>query len=422
MGLENKIEDRSAAVGVLGLGYVGLPLVATIAKAGFQVTGFDTNNQKVDSVNAGHSYIADLPSEGLSELVKSDRVSASTNMQSLAEIDVICICVPTPLSKTKTPDISSIIAAAHSIAEYSRPNQLIVLESTTYPGTTREVLLPLLEAVGLKVGYDFFLAFSAERVDPGNTIYHTGNTPKVVGGITDNCKSMTTLFYKKFVDEVHQVSSASAAESVKLLENTFRAVNIALVNEFSQMCDKMGLDVWEIVDAAATKPFGYMPFYPGPGLGGHCIPIDPHYLAWKSRLHGHSPRFIDLASEINSAMPSYVVNKIANRLNQDRLAINGSFLLVIGVSYKPDVADTRESPAIEVINQLAERGANVCYHDPLVHEVNTEHGLYRSQSLNTQDLKNVDCIVVLTNHSSIDYEKIKKYMHKVIDTRDSFTK
>ncbi len=409
-------------IGIIGLGYVGLPLSATLAEADFQVIGFDTDIEKINLINAGESYIFDLPTKKLDKLIKLGKMHATSDMQSLSNLDIICICVPTPLSKTKTPDVSYIISATESIGRYLRRDQLIILESTTYPGTTKEIVQPLLEESGLKVGLDFFLAFSPERIDPGNVDYNTVNTPKVVGGITKSCVEMASVFYRQFVDKVYQVSSATTAESVKLLENTFRAVNIALVNEFAQMCDKMGLDVWEIIDAAATKPFGYMPFYPGPGLGGHCIPVDPHYLAWKFRLHNHPPRFIDLASEINSAVPSYIVQKITHLLNQDQLAINGSSVFVIGVSYKPDVEDTRESPAIEIINQLITLGACITYHDPFVSEVEVVGERYQSVHLTSEQLDLADCIVILTNHSVIDYDQIEKYKSKVIDTRNSFGK
>ena len=421
MKLLDKLKNRTATVGIIGLGYVGLPLAVAVGEAGFQTIGFDINSRKVSAANAGRSYLSDLASERLSLLIKSGNFRATTGIHHLADVDVICICVPTPLSKTRTPDISYITSVTKSIVKYLGSENLVILESTSYPGTTEEVMLPMLEADNIKVGRDFFLAFSPERIDPGNRQYRTENTPKVVGGVTDDCTSTACVFYQQFIDSVVSVSSSTTAESVKLLENTFRAVNIALVNEFSQMCDKMGIDVWEVIEAAATKPFGYMPFYPGPGLGGHCIPVDPHYLAWKSRLHGHSPRFIDLATEINSAMPGHIVGKVAEYLNQHRLSINGSSVYIIGVSYKPNVNDIRESPALEVMSQLIKRGANLTYHDPLVSKLEVSDEIYHSQELSETKLDQVDCVLILTNHSVLDYDLLAKYESKLIDTRNSFT-
>ena len=422
MKLLDKLKNRTAVVAVVGLGYVGLSLSVSIAESGFRTIGIDTNDKKVSDINSGISYIADVASERLNKLIKTNALVANTRTESLKGTDVVCICVPTPLSKTKAPDISYVKAATKSVSKYLVHDQLVILESTSFPGTTKEVVLPVLESKNFRVGKDFNLAFSPERIDPGNKIYRTENTPKVVGGVTDTCTMIASFFYKQFINDIFEVSSSTTAESVKLLENTFRAVNIALVNEFAQMCDKMSIDVWEVIEAAATKPFGYMPFYPGPGLGGHCIPVDPHYLAWKSRIHGHSPRFIDLASEVNSAMPSYVVERIASSLNQDQLSINGSSIFIVGVSYKPDVNDIRESPALDIMNQLIMKGANVSYHDPLIPRIEVSGKSFESQSLTDDQLSQVDCVAILTNHSMLDYNLIRKYKYKIVDTRNSFSR
>ena len=416
--LKYKIEEKLTKVGIIGLGYVGLPLSAAIAEAGFQVTGIDIDKDKLAQLNLGHSHIKDLPSSRLSKLTHSRKLTYTSDLSVLPELDVICICVPTPLSKTKTPDISNIVSVAESVAKYLRSEQLIILESTTYPGTTDEVVRPILEQSKLIVGVDVYLAFSPERIDPGNKSYGLKNTPKVVGGITPKCTKLATLFYQQFINSIYQVSSSQSAETVKLLENTFRAVNIALANEFAQICDKMNLDVWEIINAAASKPFGFMPFYPGPGLGGHCIPVDPHYLAWKSRIHGYSPQLIDLASDINVGMRKFVVSKVAEKLSQTNGKIEGSKILIIGVTYKRDVADLRESPALKIIELLNDRGAQITYHDPLIAEMVIDGITYQSNSLTDSILTESDLILILADHSTIDYERLLSYKTRILDTRN----
>lgn len=413
-----KAQSRSALFGVVGLGYVGLPLVVELAAAGYRVLGFDVRDKVVDGVNQGHSHIQDVPSERLGELVSCGRVSATTAMERLSEVDAISICVPTPLSKTKDPDVSYVIASAESVSRAIRAGQAVILESTTYPGTTRELLLPKIDAAGLEVGENVFLAFSPERVDPGNPTWQTRNTPKVVGGITEACREVVLELYGPAFDTLVPVSSPEAAELVKLLENTFRSINIGLVNEMAIVCDKLGVDVWEVIEAAATKPFGFMKFTPGPGLGGHCIPIDPHYLAWKMRGLNYRTRFIDVASEVNSEMPAFWVRKVAEGLNEDAKALRGANVLVLGVAYKPDIDDVRESPALDIIRLLQQQGANVSYHDPHVPEV-TEHGVQlRSVSLSSEELGRSDCVVIVTDHSSIDYEGLHRHARRVVDTRN----
>lgn len=416
--LYKRIEDKTAKVGVIGLGYVGLPLVTTIAKAGFQVTGIDISEERVDQVQRGISYISDLPSESLYPLVQRGQIQATTDSNVLSEISIIHICVPTPLGKNRNPDISNVLTAVGAVAKHLYPGQLIILESTTYPGTTEEVVLPQLENTGLEVGKDFFLAFSPERIDPGNTVFSIENTPKIVGGVTELCTKITEYFYSLFINKVHPVSSPKTAETTKLLENTFRNVNIALVNEFAQMCNGMELNVWEIIEAAATKPFGYMPFYPGPGLGGHCIPIDPHYLAWSAKHHDIDARFIELASEINESMPEYIVSKVTETLNQHFKPVNGSTILVLGVAYKRDVSDTRESPAIPIIQLLQEQGGKIAYHDPHVPQLPVEGNRYISQELTAELLQESDCVVVITDHSDIDYKFVLDYAQIIYDTRN----
>ncbi len=418
--IRQKIETQTARAGVIGLGYVGLPLMVTIAKAGFPVTGIDISRHRVEHIQDGISDIADIPSETLAPFVQRGQIQATTDYQVLSELDTVNICVPTPLRKSKDPDMSFIISAVDAIAQYIHKGQLIILESTTYPGTTEEIVLPTLQKSGLLVGRDFFLAFSPERIDPGNQTYSTANTPKIVGGITPACTEIAQLFYEQFINKVHAVSSTRVAEMVKLLENTFRSVNIGLVNEMALMCDRMGLDVWEIVDAAATKPFGFMPFYPGPGLGGHCIPIDPHYLSWKAKTFEFYARFIELASEINGSMPEYVLGKITDALNRQRKAINGSQILMMGVAYKKDVGDTRESPAIDVIRMLVQRGGEVLYHDPYVPELQIDGlGPYVCHELTAERVKNVDCVAIMTNHTNIDYNWIVNHAVVVVDTRNA---
>jgi UDP-N-acetyl-D-glucosamine dehydrogenase len=359
--LAKKIRDHSARVGVIGLGYVGLPLALEMAKEGFQVVGIDISREKVDSVNAGISYVLDVPNETLLDLVAKERIKATQSLAAVENLDTVSICVPTPLRKTKEPDLSYIVAAVEAVHNHLRRGQLIILESTTYPGTTREVVLPMLEASGLKAGRDFFLAYSPERVDPGNRSFNTRNIPKVIGGITRRCTALASLLYQQFIERIVPVSSPESAEMVKLLENTFRSVNIALANEMAVMCDKFGINVWEVIEAAKTKPFGYMPFYPGPGLGGHCIPVDPYYLTWKARMNGSEPRLIELAAQINSQMPAFTISRVSDALNEKQKSLKGSKILALGVAYKRDTSDIRESPAIEVLRGLYEKGALVQY-------------------------------------------------------------
>src|SRR5918998_380238 len=364
--LLGRIRDRSAKVGVVGLGYVGLPLAVEFAKAGFRVIGYDVSERVVAALRSGRSHIQDVPSAELAALVRSGTFEATTDDRRLADVDAISIAVPTPLSKTRDPDMSYVLAARDAVARNAHAGLLVVLESTTYPGTTRELMQPTMEQLGFTIGRDVFLAFSPERVDPGNPVYNTKNTPKVVGGITPACTELAAELYSACIDTVVRVSSTETAELVKLLENTFRAVNIGMVNEMAIVCDKLGVDVWEVIEAAGTKPFGFMKFTPGPGIGGHCIPLDPHYLAWKMRALNYKTRFIDLASEVNSRMPDFVVEKVARALNDDRKAVNGSSVLVVGVAYKRNIDDMRESPALDVIRLLEEQGAAVSYHDPFI--------------------------------------------------------
>ena len=399
--LKAKIEDGSARVATIGLGYVGLPLSVEFAEAGLKVTGLDVNGEKVASVNRGESYITDVASSRVSELVKGGLLSASTDFDLLAEHDAIVICVPTPLSKTKDPDLSLVVTATEEIAKRLRPGQLVVLESTTYPGTTEELILPRLEAQGLSVGKDFFLAFSPERVDPGNPTWNTKNTPKILGGMTGECGEIAQGLYSKAIERVILVSSPRTAEMVKLLENTFRSVNIGLVNEVAIMCNRLQVNVWEVIEAAATKPFGFMPFYPGPGLGGHCIPIDPLYLSWKLKTLNYRARFIELAGEVNSEMPYHVVNRVQDALNDCEKSVKGSRVLLLGVAYKKDVNDVRESPALDIFKLLEQKGARVQFHDPHVDSLKTDTGVHRSQSLEGA-VESSDCVVVATDHSAFD--------------------
>ncbi len=422
--LRERIETRRARVGVMGLGYVGLPLVVEFGRVGFHVLGLDVTKEKVESVNRGESYVGDVATSVLSDLVRSGRVEATTDFDRLSEVDAVSICVPTPLSKTKDPDMTFVEAATNEIAKRLRPGMLVVLESTTYPGTTEELILPLLSKSGLVVGRDFFLAFSPERVDPGNPKYGTRNTPKVVGGTTPACTELVQALYSSAIENVHPVTSTAAAEMVKLLENTFRSVNIGLVNEIAIMCQKLKLDVWEVIDAAATKPFGFMPFYPGPGLGGHCIPIDPLYLSWKLRTLNYKARFIELAAEVNTAMPDHVVERVAHALNDRERSVKGSTILVLGVAYKRDIEDVRESPALDVIKLLQERGARVSYHDPHVpelrgHATGWADGAARSVDLTDDRLRAADCVVITTDHSSFDYDRICRNAKLVVDTRNA---
>ena len=417
--LLQKIADRTAHVAVIGLGYVGLPLAAEFAKAGFRVTGVDTDKGRVERLKRGDSYVKDVPAAELRPLVEAGRLSATTEFHFLAEADACCICVPTPLNKTKDPDVSFILQAGQAIKAALRPGQLIVLESTTYPGTTRELLLPMLEESGLKVGIDFCLAFSPERIDPGNPAYHLSNTPRVVGGITPVCRQTATALYSQIVERVVPVSSSEAAEMSKLLENTFRIVNIGLVNEVAMMCDRLGISVWEVVEAASSKPYGYIPFYPGPGLGGHCIPVDPHYLSWKLRTLNYRARFIELAGEVNAAMPHYVVAKITDALNRAQKSVNGSAILVLGVAYKPNIDDARESPALDIIKSLCDKGARVTWHDPHVSGLKGLESLERTATLDPQTLARMDCVVIVTDHAAYDWDAIVKDARIVVDSRNA---
>ena len=413
-----RIQDRSAVLGVVGLGYVGLPLAVEFAKAGFRVIGYDVSQRVVDLLMRGESHIQDVSPAEVAALVESGRLVATASEERLAECDAISIAVPTPLSKTRDPDMSYVMSAVDAIVRQAHPGLLVVLESTTYPGTTRELLQPRIEAAGLTIGVDVFVAFSPERVDPGNPVYNTRNTPKVVGGITPACVEVTTALYESCIERVVPVSSPEAAELVKLLENTFRAVNIGMVNEIAIVCDKLGVDVWEVIEAAATKPFGFMKFTPGPGIGGHCIPLDPHYLAWKMRTLNYKTRFIDLASEINAHMPEWVVQKVADALNADRKAVRGSRVLVLGVAYKRDIDDVRESPSLDVMRLLEERGALVEYHDPHVPTF-VENGHRRTGvPLTAAMLGEQDAVVVVTDHAGVDYQQVVDAAGLVVDTRN----
>jgi UDP-N-acetyl-D-glucosamine dehydrogenase len=417
-----KAQDRTALIGIVGLGYVGLPLAMEFARAGFRVLGFDVSKAAVDGLNAGRSHVQDVPSAELAAFVKSGKFSATADLTRLNEPDVVSICVPTPLSKTKDPDVSYVLAATNSVKQTLRRGQLIVLESTTYPGTTRELMLPALESVGLKVGEDFFLAFSPERVDPGNPTWNTHNTPKVVGGITEACRRVSMAVYQPAIERLVPMSSCEAAELVKILENTFRSVNIGLVNEMAIVCDKLGVDVWEVIEAAATKPFGFMKFTPGPGVGGHCIPLDPHYLAWKMRTLNYRTRFIELAGEINAAMPEYWVARAVDLLNDQGKAARGSKVLVIGVAYKKDIGDIRESPALDVIRLLERRGAVVTYHDPHVPTFKEDDIELKSVPLTPETLRAVDCAIIVTDHAAIDYAAVAQHARVVVDTRNALAK
>jgi UDP-N-acetyl-D-glucosamine dehydrogenase len=412
-----KAKDRSAVFGIVGLGYVGLPLAMELVRAGYRVLGFDISKRVVDGLNAGRSHIQDIPSDAVAKAVSAGKFAATNDLTRLSEPDAISIAVPTPLSKTKDPDVSYVLSATESIKKTLRRGQLVILESTTYPGTTRELMLPALESTGLKVGEDFFLAFSPERVDPGNPKYNTRNTPKVVGGLTPNCLQVTVALYEPAIEHVVSVSSTEAAELVKILENTFRSVNIGLVNEMAIVCDKLGVDVWEVIDAAATKPFGFMKFTPGPGVGGHCIPLDPHYLAWKMRTLNYRTRFIELAGEINAEMPEYWVARAADKLNDQGKAVRGSTVLVLGVAYKKDIDDIRESPALDVIRLLEQRGAIVKYHDPHVPKLHEDGVELESIALTADMLHGTDCVVIVTDHTGLDYQLVAREAKLVVDTR-----
>ncbi len=417
--LVGKAERREALFGIIGLGYVGLPLAVELTQAGYRVVGYDVNPKVVEGLMARVSHVKDVSDATLCEALDSGRFSATADPSLLAEADAISICVPTPLSKFKDPDVSYIVAATEAVKQTLRRGQAIILESTTYPGTTREILLPALESTGLVVGQDFFLAFSPERVDPGNATYGTRNTPKVVGGITPDCTRVVAALYQPAIDTLVLVSTTEAAELVKLLENTFRSVNIGLVNEMAIVCDKLGVDVWEVIEAAATKPFGFMKFLPGPGLGGHCIPIDPHYLAWKMRGLNYKTRFIDLAGELNTEMPVFWVRKVGDALNKNGLAVRGSTVLILGVAYKRDIEDLRESPALDIIRLLEGQGAEVCYHDPYVPEFREDGHKLVSTPLTAETVADADCVMIVTDHSTIDYDLVRTHARVVVDTRNA---
>jgi UDP-N-acetyl-D-glucosamine dehydrogenase len=415
--LAARIENRSAQLAVIGLGYVGLPLAVEFARAGFRVVGYDRDAAKIGAIAEGRSYVRDVPDAALAGVVRSGHFRATGDPSVLSKADAIHICVPTPLRKTRDPDVSFIIAAVADIRKTLRVGQLVVLESTTFPGTTEEVILPMLSESGLRAGEDFFLAFSPERVDPGNAAFSTRNIPKVVGGLTPRCTELAAALYCVALDAVVPVSSPRVAEMVKLLENTFRSVNIGLVNEMALLCDRIGINVWEVIDAAATKPFGFMPFYPGPGLGGHCIPVDPFYLAWKARERGFDARFIELAGQINSYMPYYVVSKVTDALNRSRKAVRGSRILLLGVAYKAGTDDVRESPALDLIELLAERGGVLSYHDPFVPRIEVPLAL-SSAPLTEATLRACDCAVIVAGHAGVDYDLVVRHAPAIVDTRN----
>ncbi len=415
--LSDTIERRESHVLVVGLGYVGLPIAIEFNKQGFRVTGYDKDPHKTNGLLGGSSHVEDITDDEVEQCLSTGRFHATTDASAMADADVIVIAVPTPLNKTKDPDISYILEATEDVATHARKGTLVVLESTTYPGTTREVVMPRLEEAIGDCGTDFFLAFSPERIDPGNETYTFSNTPKVVGGITDACTKLATELYAAVCSQVVPVSSPASAEMVKLLENTFRSVNIGLVNEIAIMCDKLGVDTWEVIDAAATKPFGFMPFYPGPGLGGHCIPVDPHYLAWKLKTLNYRARFIELAGEVNSSMPEHVAEKAADILNRFAKPVRGSKVLLVGAAYKPDISDVRESPALDVMRVLLDKGAALSYHDPHVPEVRLDEGTLRSEPLDANTLADADLVVILTNHTDLDYDLVFERSGAVLDTR-----
>jgi UDP-N-acetyl-D-glucosamine dehydrogenase len=417
--LLSKIIERRAVVGIIGLGYVGLPLAVEFSRGGFNTIGFEVDQPRIDTINAGRSYIPDVPTEMVRSLVERGKLSATSDFSKLRDTDAVIICVPTPLRKTKEPDISYILAAAGQVQAHLHSPQLVILESTTYPGTTEEVLLPMLEETGQKLDRDFYLAFSPERVDPGNGQFHTRNIPKVVGGVSSMSTEVTSALYQTIVERVHKVSGARVAESAKLLENTFRSVNIGLVNEMAQLCYHLGIDSWEVIQAAATKPFGFMAFYPGPGIGGHCIPLDPHYLSWKARLHGFEARFISLAEEVNSHMPQHVVQLVQDGLNERSKSLKGSRVLILGVAYKRDINDVRESPALAIVEELLRKGAEVSYHDPFVPQMTLDgKGALSSEALTDESLTGCDCAVIVTDHSGFDYSRVVRLAPFVVDTRN----
>ena len=421
--LQSQFGDHTAVLGVVGLGYVGLPLAVEMARSGFRTIGFDVQRRVVDGINGGTSHIQDVPDQIVSAFVSEGLLSATDDLTRLGECDAISICVPTPLSKIKDPDLGFVISAARAVAKQLRRGQLVILESTTYPGTTRDVLLPILEESGLTAGQDFFLCFSPERVDPGNLVWQTRNTPKVIGGLTPECTAAGVALYERIFDTLVPVAGAEAAELTKVYENTFRMINIALANELAQACDRLGVDVWEVIDAAATKPFGFMKFTPGPGLGGHCIPLDPHYLSWKMRTLSYKTRMIELASEINGEMPAYVVSKVADALNGVRKPLNGSRVLVLGIAYKKDIDDLRESPALEILRQLEEKGAEIAYHDPFCARIDDDghtalrHLPMSSTPITARVLRESDCVLVITDHSNVDYSLVAEHASLVVDSR-----
>jgi len=417
--LKQKLEDRSARVGVIGMGYVGLPLAMGFAKEGISVIGFDINAERVRVLNEGRSHIEDVPDEDVATAAAAGRFEATTDFSKLSSCDVLNVCVPTPLTKTKDPDVSFIVAAVEEIRKRLRSGQLIILGSTTYPGTTHDLYVPMLEETGLKVGIDFSVAFAPERIDPANKQFKVRNVPKVVGGETPLCTELAAIVFRIVFDEVVPVSCSESAEMVKLLENTFRAINIGLANEVALMCDRLGLDVWEVIEAAATKPYGFMKFLPGPGLGGHCIPVDPAYLSWKMKSLNFTSRFIEVATEINTQMPAYVIRKISDILNADRLPVNGSKILVLGVAYKPNVSDVRESPSLDVMKLLTEKGADLSYHDPHVPAVDIGDLHFKSVELSDQRLTQADMVVILTGHAALDYARVVEKSQLVFDTRNA---
>lgn len=426
--LKNLITEKSARIGVIGLGYVGLPLIIEFALKGYETIGFEVDAKKVETLNQGSSHIVDVPSENVRKAIDARKFTATIDFSELKNCDVIIICVPTPLRKTKDPDMSYILAAGEEIKKYARRGQLVILESTTYPGTTDEVLQPMIEEAGLKLDEDFLLAFSPERVDPGNPQFQTHNITKVVGGVGEDSTEVAAALYDNIVENVHAVSSARVAEACKLWENTFRAINIGMANEMAKVCNALNIDTWEVVRAAATKPFGFMAFYPGPGIGGHCIPLDPHYLSWKARQHGFDSQFITLAEQINSSMPKYVAGLVRDALNDNEKSVKGAKILILGVAYKKDIDDMRESPALSVIDLLRSRGAEVVYHDDFVAEVTFDHAytigdgepLY-NQELTDELLQSADCVVICTEHSGVDYKRVCELSKVIVDTRNALT-
>ncbi|MFH1996231.1 MAG: nucleotide sugar dehydrogenase [Candidatus Omnitrophota bacterium] len=416
--LKKKILDKKAVVGIIGLGYIGLPLAVNFARNGFHVYGIDIDKDRVQRLKKNRSYILDVTDDEIRGVIENKNLKVTTDFSVIQKLDAVLICVPTPLRKTKEPDVSFIVSAVEKIKKFMRKGQIVVLESTTYPGTTEEVMLPVLESPSFKEGRDFYLAFSPERIDPGNEQYKTCNTPKIIGGISPRSTEIAKFLYDQVIQEVIPVSSSSVAEMSKLLENTFRIVNIGLVNEIMMMCDKIGIDVWEVIDAAKTKPYGYMPFYPGPGVGGHCIPVDPIYLSWRARNYGFEARFIDLAAYVNSRMPNHVVEKIAYGLNQNRLPLNGSRILLVGMTYKKDVKDLRESPALEITSLLKKQGALVSYYDPYLPFLKIDGIDLTRSSFTRQTFRKADCVVIITDHSKVDYRRIVEYSKLIVDTRN----